>query len=86
MSTWRGSPFVPGAEYRVVGPGRNWSGNGSGGDLVAGQVLRYVDANYSRYDECSAYVFADGDGRVFWWALHDEEPVETWREIVAACR
>jgi hypothetical protein len=81
MSTWRGSPFTADAEYRVIRAGRTWSWNGSGGDLSIDQILRYVDASYSHYDNCSAYIFRDAKGQEFWWALHDDEPLEKWQEV-----
>lgn len=81
MSTWRGSPFSNEVEYRVISPGDTWSWNGFGSDFQVGQVLRFVDSNYSHYDNCSAYIFRDAIGNQFWWALKDDDPLEKWREV-----
>ena len=81
MGTWRDIPFSVDSLYRVIGPGRTWSWNGNGGDLSVDQVLRYVDARYSHYDNCSAFIFHDAEGREFWWALGDDESLDKWREV-----
>ena len=67
--------FEPGARYRALsGAPSNAAANG--------EIWVFEKLVYSRYDGLFVYSFlneADGTARV--WALRDDEPEASWREI-----
>ena len=72
--TPRKHPFKKGALYRVT---KNFS---SLDDFNEGEVLKYEDSSYSRYDETSGFSFIDDAGKRRRWDVHDRDSLEIWRE------
>lgn len=81
MLARRTTLFTVGGQYRVIGEGQTWSWNGHGREMKLGEVLIFTGCAYSTYDETSAYIFRSEDGSEVWWALHDNEPVESRKDI-----
>jgi hypothetical protein len=71
--SWRPHPFIVGARYRSKKDFPGFSG-------PLGEILVFEHDSYSRYDNCSGYEFRSlsGENRVWW--LHDDEPMDSWRE------
>src|SRR4051794_14042162 len=65
--------FVPGAKYRAM---RDVVGRPEG--FVAGEVLTFVSAGYSRDDDSYVYQFrSDADGKLKSWLLHRGGPADS---------
>lgn len=74
--TWRKDPFVRGACYRV-----RQSHKSTVGHFQIGDVLRYEESGYSRYDSSSTFHFRDAVGKIQAWEVHDDEPLDRWPEF-----
>jgi hypothetical protein len=74
--TWRSCPFEVGRVYSVVKPFKSLRF-----EFVAGKKYAFVGDVYNRYDSMTIFNFrSDEDGKNYQWWLHDEVPLETWRE------
>jgi hypothetical protein len=78
--SWRGSPFQVGHRYKALLAARTWDPEG----LVAGEEVVYQRSGYSRYDNCSIYCFVNDTGALRTWWLHDDEPLDSWRQVFTA--
>jgi hypothetical protein len=68
--------FVPGERYRAKQTFT--SGNSQ---FISGEVLAFERDFYSRYDSSFVYEFrSENDGTNKTWWLHDQKPVDIWRE------
>jgi len=74
--TWRKDPFIRGAHYRV-----RKSFDSALGLFQAGDVLRYEESGYSRYDSSSVFHFRHATGKIEAWEVHDDEPLDLWSEF-----
>ena len=70
-------PFVVRRRYRVKGPPKG----GPQTSIRQGQVLCYIGQAYVAYDCLTSFNFLDEEGETVFWALADNEPVETWRNV-----
>lgn len=77
--TWRGSPFLKGARYRVLQPAPSYQGR-----LTVGEVLTYFGASYGHYFGESVYVFTNDEGEERTWLLPDAESLDDWSRIFIA--
>jgi hypothetical protein len=76
MNTWRDSPLTEGKKYRVLKDFRQPQSI-----FKADEVLKYENAEYSRYDNSTMFFFkAKGGHQKTWW-LHDDEPVEKYKDL-----
>lgn len=46
-----------------------------------GEVLTYLDVQYSRYDTAWTYEFAAQDGTSKWFLLGERESAKAWRSL-----
>lgn len=76
MEPWPRVPFSPELRYTVLRPAKNWPDK-----LIAGETVRYLRAEWSRYHGFTVYHFAAPDGMERSWALMDDEPVERWTQF-----
>ncbi|MFL5328955.1 MAG: hypothetical protein ACJ8C4_08555 [Gemmataceae bacterium] len=51
--------------------------------LVLGEIVTYQQCGYSHYDSTSIYAFTNEYGVERSWWLHDDEPLEKWRDVFA---
>lgn len=67
--------FEPGHEYRVKA---NFvSGTTS---FFENEILTFERDGYSPYDSSFAYEFRDRSGAVKTWWLHEDRPIDTWKQ------
>ena len=75
--SWRASPFAVGRSYRVR---RDFKALRD--TFAAGEVLVYESDAYSHYHGYTAYVFSQsGREQKRVWDIHDDDTVESWREL-----
>jgi len=75
---WRVSPFSVGRSYRVR---RDFKSLRDA--FTAGEVLTYESDAYSHYHGYTGYVFSQAGAepkRV--WDIHDDDDLESWRELL----
>ncbi|MEW8187596.1 MAG: hypothetical protein AB2794_21605 [Candidatus Thiodiazotropha endolucinida] len=76
MNTWRDNPFIEGKKYKVIKDFHQ-----SQSIFKAGEILIYVNSEYSHYDNSTIFFFkAKGDHPKTWW-LHDDEPIEEYKKL-----
>jgi hypothetical protein len=68
--------FTKDARYRVRVATPSWEAS-----FVAGEILIFVSAGYSHYDECCMYEFSDESGNVKTWWLPRGDSGEKWRDF-----
>jgi hypothetical protein len=74
---WRESPFEVGRSYRVRKDFKCLRDS-----FRAGEVLVFVRAAYSRYDNYTGYFFSQpGAQPARVWDIHDDEELEIWRDL-----
>ena len=76
-TSWRTSPFIVGATYRV-----RHDFQAHRGVFHAGEILTYEDDAYSIYDSCTGYFFSLPDapnGCV--WDVYDDEDPTIWPDL-----
>jgi hypothetical protein len=77
---WRPSPFAVGQRYRVRRDFQSLRDS-----FRAGEVLTYERDTWSRYDECTGYVFTQsGTSILRLWDVYDTEDVAVWRDLFEA--
>lgn len=74
----RGCPFRVDRTYRVLQEAPSYSGTGQ---LIMGEILKFVGSSYGTYDGVSVYVFTGESGEEKTWALHDDESLDSWTDI-----
>lgn len=74
---WRESPFEHGQRYRVL-----MDFDSLRDHFRAGEVLVYDHDTYSRYDNCTAYIFTrPGSTLVRCWDLYDDDDLSMWEML-----
>jgi hypothetical protein len=76
MITWRDDPFEKGRSYRV-----RQSFAAMRDDFREGEVLRYKENAYSRYDGISGFFFTDEKGKIRSWDVRDDDSLTAWSEL-----
>ncbi|AOS45956.1 hypothetical protein Verru16b_03047 [Lacunisphaera limnophila] len=74
-TTPRTHPFKKGATYRVK------KAFSSLDDFSEGEVMKFEESSYSRYDEMSGFTFIDKEGKRRRWDIHDQDSIEIWRKL-----
>ena len=76
MSTWRDEPFKKGTNYRVLKDFKSLRTLFS-----EGEILKFKESAYSRYDCMTGYIFEDTKGDSWAWDIHDDDELEVWKEL-----
>jgi hypothetical protein len=75
--SWRLCPFKVGRSYIVLQPFTCLLFN-----FEQGEKFTFIGDGYERYDSTTIYHFrAEDDRQDYQWRLHDDEPLETWKEL-----
>lgn len=72
-------PFTVGKSYRVR---RSFSAMRD--DFREGEVLKFNERAYSRYDGIAGYFFTDENETIRSWDVRDEDSVDVWSELFEA--
>lgn len=76
---WRSSPFVVGCCYRVQ---RDFTALRD--HFLAGEILTFHSAAYSRYDSYTGYFFTQsGAPQLRVWDIHDDDDIAIWQTLFA---
>jgi len=67
--------FEVGRRYRV---GQTFASGAS--TFLENEILTFESDAYSPYDSSFAYQFRDQAGAVKTWWLHEDRPIDTWRQ------
>ena len=74
--SWRTCPFEVGRVYSVLKSFKSLDF-----EFVPGQKFSFVGHGYNRYDCMTIFNFrSEKDGKPYQWWLHDDVPLETWKE------